>query len=62
MTIYLMLKVITIKITNQIMKQGGRDAKQSRKKNFYTASVQNVFQTQLIESLNLIWQFQDLKK
>ena len=46
MTIHLILKVTTIKIMNQIMIQGVKDARQSRKENFYTASVLNVLQTQ----------------
>ena len=50
MTIHLMLKITTIKIMNQIMIRGVKDARQSRKKNFCTVSVLNVFQTQLIEN------------
>ena len=46
MTIHLMLKVITTKIMNQIMILGVRDVRQSQQKNFYTASVLNVYQTQ----------------
>ena len=62
MTIHLMLKVITTKIMNQIMILGVRDVRQSQQKNFYTASVLNVYQTQLIENCSLIRQFQNLKQ